>query len=248
MTLTEVSFISDLDGSKEHYVEMVPADWGKGARRDALIGLHGHGSDRWQYIREERGEGQGRRVFAACHGMLFISPDYRGTTSWMGPAAEADVLQIVRMIREQRQVRRVFLAGGSMGGTSVLILGMLHPELFAGISSLNGTANMLAFEGFQDAIAASYGGDKTTKADEYRRRSVELHPERLTMPLACTVSGRDTVVPPDSVRRLVRRLREMGKRDLLRIDRANVGHETSYQDTVSTLEFILDEADHRGLD
>ena len=161
----------------------------------------------------------------------------------MGPRAEAEVLQIVGMIREQHGVRRVFVTGGSMGGTSALILGVLHPELFAGISSLNGTANMLEFEGFQDAIAASYGGDKTQKEEEYRRRSAELNAERLTMPLACTVGGKDRSVPPDSVRRLVKRLQEMGKRAVLLIDRTKGGHETSYEDTVRTLEFIVRAAD-----
>ena len=60
----------------------------------------------------------------------------------------------------------------------------LHPELIAGVCSLNGTANMVEYAKFQNAIIASYGGTKTQVPDEYEKRSAELWPERFTMPVA----------------------------------------------------------------
>ena len=239
---TDVEFKADVDGSVQRYVEILPKGWTKAKSCDVLIVLHGHGSDRWQYVRAKRGECEGARDFAAEHGMIFASPDYRASTSWMGPKAEADLVQIIGDIRKKYQIGDVFLAGGSMGGTSALIFAALHPDLIAGVSSQNGTANMLDYKEFQEAIAASYGGDKEKKRDEYVKRSPELVPEQFKMPVACTVGGKDKLVPPDSVRRLVKSLEKLKKKDELLIDREDSGHETNYDDTTKALEFILEQS------
>ena len=234
----DVEFKADVDGSPQHYVEMLPKDFQPSKTCDVLIVLHGHGSDRWQYVKAERDECKAARDFAARHAMIMVSPDYRAPTSWMGPQAEADLVQIIALLRNKHRVRKVFLAGGSMGGTSVLIFSALHPELVAGISSQNGTANMLDYQNFQDAIAAAYGGNKQQQPEECRKRSPELVPEKFTMPVAFTVGGKDTSVPPDSVRRLAERLQAM-KREVLLIDRKDGGHATNYEDTTHALEFML---------
>jgi len=65
-------------------------------------------------------------------------------------------------------------------------------------------ANFVEYTGFQDAFAASYGGDKKEKPDEYKKRSAEFFPEKFTMPVAFTASGKDTIVPPQSVLRCSR--------------------------------------------
>ncbi|MBU0714848.1 MAG: alpha/beta fold hydrolase [Verrucomicrobia bacterium] len=234
----DVEFKADVDGSPQRYVEILPKDFQPSKPCDVLIALHGHGSDRWQYVKTERDECKAPRDFAARHAMIMVSPDYRAATSWMGPKAEADLVQIIALLRNKYRVRKVFLVGGSMGGTAVLIFSALHPELVAGISSQNGTANMLAYQNFQDAIAASYGGNKQQQPEEYKKRSPELVPEKFTMPVAFTVGGKDTSVPPDSVRRLAKRLQEM-KRSVLLIDRKDTGHTTNYEDTTQALEFIF---------
>jgi pimeloyl-ACP methyl ester carboxylesterase len=241
-TPTDVEFQAEVDGSVQRYVEILPKGWNKAKPCDILVVLHGHGSDRWQYVRAKRGECKGARDFAAKHGMILISPDYRASTSWMGPKAEADLVQIIGDLRKKYQIGDVYLAGGSMGGTSALIFAALHPDLIAGVSSQNGTANMLDYKEFQDAIAASYGGDKEKKRAEYVKRSPELVPEQFKMPVACTVGGKDKLVPPDSVRRLVKSLEKLKKKDVLLIDREDGGHETNYEDTTKALEFILEQS------
>ena len=133
-----------------------------------------------------------------------------------------------------------------MGGISVLIFTALHPELIAGVSSLNGTANMVEYAGFQTEIAQSYGGDKTKKADEYKQRSAELFPEKFTMPVAFCVSGKDDIVPPQSVRRLAEKLKKQNEKNVLLIDRVDQGHVTNYEDTLKTLEFMLKAADEKA--
>ena len=236
-------FTAKVDGTRQYYVEMLPTGSDEKEEHDVLVGLHGHGSDRWQYVREDRGECRGARDFAAAQGMIFVAPDYRAKTSWMGPKAEADMVQLIGLLRERHKVRRVFLTGGSMGGTSVLIFAALHPEMVAGVSSLNGTANMLEYGNFTEAVAESYGGGPEEVRQEYEKRSPELRPERFTMPVAMVVGGKDTAVPPESVRRLAARMIELGKKDVLLVDREEGGHSTNYEDTVATLEFIVREAE-----
>jgi hypothetical protein len=107
------------------------------------------------------------------------------------------------------------------------------------VSSQNGTANMSEYAGFPDAIAESYGGGRTQKPGEYRKRSPELVPERFTMPVAFTVGGRDRIVPPHSVRRLAAKLGIQDGKKVLIIDRRCGGHGTNYRDTMKTLEFVL---------
>jgi len=237
----DLSFIAKADGSEQRYVELLPPGFKVAEPHDVLLAFHGHGSDRWQVIRDARSECKGARDVAARFGMIFVSPDYRAKTSWMGPLAEADTVHLIAELRQRHKVGRVFLVGGSMGGTAVLTFAALHPELVAGVCSLNGTANHVEYDKFQDAIAASFGGTKAQVPNEYKKRSAELWPEKFTMPVAFTTGGKDTVVPPPSVLRLAEKLKQ-AKRKVLLLHRENGGHATTYEDTVAALEFVLTES------
>jgi dipeptidyl aminopeptidase/acylaminoacyl peptidase len=237
----DIAFKADIDGSEQRYVELLPPGFDVSRPQDVVLAFHGHGSDRWQFIKEERGECRGVRDAAAKYGLILVSPDYRARTSWMGPAAEADVVQIIAELKERRPIGRVFLAGGSMGGTAVLTFAVLHPELVAGVCSLNGTANLVEYENFQEARTASFGGTKAAVPLEYRKRSAEFFPDKFTMPVAFTTGGKDESVPPQSVLRLVEKLR-LADRKVLSIHREVGGHSTSYEDTLAAMEFILREA------
>ena len=232
----DVEFTASLDGSVQRYVKMLPEGFDAEKRHDVLIGLHGRGSDRWQYAKNERGECSGARDVAARFNMIYISPDYRGTDAGMNTQAEADLLQIISMLREEYRIGKVFLTGGSMGGISVLIFAARHPGLVHGAVSANGKADWL-FRDPDDPAATT--GDEQQKADRVDSRAPEFTPEEFTMPVAFTVGGDDPVVPPDSVRRLYAKLQQLGKRDVLLIDRPNAGHATNYADTVASLEFVI---------
>ena len=238
LRITDVSFTATCDGTEQRYVVMLPSGFKPKRPYDLLIALHGHGSDRWQFISDPRDECRAARDVAAEHGMIYVSPDYRAKTSWMGPNAEADLLQIIGGLKKKYRVSRVFLCGGSMGGTASLTFTMLHPKLVDGVASMNGTANLVEFDGFTDSIAASFGGSKTAVPDEYKKRSAEFWPERFRMPVGITASGRDTTVPPQSVMRLSDALKARGRKVLL-IYRAEAGHSTDYDDARSILEFVI---------
>jgi len=125
-----------------------------------------------------------------------------------------------------------------MGGTAALTFSALHPDMVDGVVSLNGTANLVDYDRFQDAIAASYGGSKAQVPEEYRKRSAEFFPAKFSMPLAATTGGQDNVVPAESVLRLVENIRKHSS-NVLSIHRPDGGHSTNYEDSKQALEFVL---------
>ncbi len=239
VSIVDRTFIAEYDGSTQKYVLMMPDGVDLDQQVSILIALHGHGSDRWQFVRQDRGECKATRDVASANKMLFVSPDYRASTSWMGPVAEADIVQIIGTLKKRFKLGRVILCGGSMGGTGALTFTALHPELVDGAVSLNGTANLVDYERFQEAIAESFGGTRADVPDEYRNRSAEFFPKQFTMPLAATTGGKDDVVPSDSVLRLIAAVQTFNKH-VLSIHRPNGGHSTNYDDTKQALEFVLE--------
>lgn len=235
----DVAFTSKLDGTEQRYVVILPPGFRNDTAHDLVIALHGHGSDCWQFVKDNRGECKGSRDAAAEQQMIFVSPDYRAKTSWMGPAAEADMLQMLDDLHGRYRIRDVIVSGGSMGGTSALAFAALHPECVDGVVSLNGTANLVEYPNFPEAIAESYGGSKVDKPDVYRQRSAEFFPDRLSMPIATTTGGKDTLVPPDSVLRLMEALKKQGS-PALSLHRPEGGHDTNYDDTQSAFRFVIE--------
>ncbi|MFA6569256.1 MAG: alpha/beta fold hydrolase, partial [Victivallales bacterium] len=208
----DVAFKAEVDGTEQFYMEMLPADFEPNKKYDLIIGLHGHGSDRKQFATDERPECVAFRTFAAKYGMIAVTPDYRAKTSWMGPKAEADTVQIIKDVKKKYKINRVFAMGGSMGATSALSFAALHPDMVDGVASLNGQANHLEYVNFQDAISESFGGSKDRIPLEYKKRSAEYWPELLTMPIAFTTGGKDTSVPPGSALRLAEILKKLNRK------------------------------------
>lgn len=240
----DVVFRARNDGSEQRYVVRLPPDFRGEVPHGLLIALHGHGSDRWQFVRDGRDECRAARDAADRHGLVFVSPDYRARTSWMGPQAEQDVLQILDEIKAKHRISHVIVSGGSMGGTSALTFAALHPDLVDGVVALNPHANHLEYDRFQDAIAASFGGSKVEKLIEYKNRSAEYWPEKFTMPCAITTGGQDDIVPPDSALRLAAVLKRLD-REILVIHRPEGGHATNYADTLAAYEFVIERAGSR---
>ena len=238
---TDISFAAQLDGTEQCYVIRLPKHFDINQPHSLLIALHGHGSDRWQFINDARDECRAARDAAAKYQLIYVSPDYRAKTSWMGPAAERDLLQILDDLHQRFRIENVILCGGSMGGTSALAFAAIHPETIDAVVSMNGTANLIEYTGFTEAIAASYGGTRSERPDVYRTRSAELFPERLTMPIGLTTGGRDTLVPSDSTLRLVELLKKRGS-PVRSIHRPEGGHETTYADAMDALQFAIEKS------
>jgi pimeloyl-ACP methyl ester carboxylesterase len=236
---SDIAFTSNYDQSVQRYLIKLPAG---GVPKPArlVIALHGHGSDRQQFMNPSSSHEEIRATldFVQSNTCIYVSPDYRAPTSWMGPAAEADLIQIIGDLKKQYQVSKVILCGGSMGGTSALAFAAMHPDLIDGVVSMNGTANLVEYENFQDAIQASYGGTKKQVFQEYKKRSAEYWPERLTMPVAITLGGKDTIVPPDSALRLGKTLQKLQPSVKLTY-REEMEHSTKYQDVTDAFTFVF---------
>jgi len=234
----DMAFTATLDKSEQRYVQILPDGFDPARPHDLLICLHGHGSDRWQYVREPRGEAKAARDVAAENNMIFVSPDYRAKTSWMGPAAEADMLQLIGDLNQRHKIRRVILSGGSMGASGSLTFTALHPERIDGVVALNGLADHGTYANFQDAIAASFGGTKAAVPEEYSKRSAVNFPERFTMPMAVTAGGKDATVPPESVLRLARAVQERNPFVLCDFQKDR-RHETDYATALKAYRFVI---------
>ena len=130
-----------------------------------------------------------------------------------------------------------------MGGVGCLAFAVRRPQLVDGVASMNGSANLLEYanQTFLPAIAKSYGGTKTEIPLEWKARSAEYWPERLTMPVALAAGGRDTVVPPESVVRLAGVLKQLN-RPVLLVYRETGGHSTTVEDATAILEFVIRKA------
>jgi len=234
----DISFVAAHDQSEQRYVLVLPEAYDSARPHDVLLCLHGHGSDRWQFVRADRGETRAARDIVARYSMILVSPDYRAKTSWMGPAAEADLVQIIGELKKQYAVRRVVISGGSMGAASALTFTALHPDLVNGVVALNGHANHLEYANFQEAIQIAFGGTKETIPEEYRKRSAECFPERFTMPIAITAGGKDTTVPPDSAMRLGRAIQKHNPAVHLDFQEAR-GHETEYEAAFTAHDYVM---------
>jgi len=125
-----------------------------------------------------------------------------------------------------------------MGAASALTFTALHPDLVDGVVAMNGTANHLEYEKFQDAIQRSFGGTKAEIPLEYKRRSAEYWPERFTMPVGITAGGKDSSIPAASVLRLARILEKLNRKVLV-VYRENGGHRTNYADGKEVLDFVI---------
>jgi dipeptidyl aminopeptidase/acylaminoacyl peptidase len=239
----DISFKAKLDGTIQKYVVMLPKGFDESKNYDLVIGLHGHGSDRWQFVRHQH-SGLAIRNSAIKYNMIMVCPDYRAKTSWMGPKAEADMLQIIEELKQQYKIDMVFMSEGSMGGSSALTFAAMHPELVAGVISVNGTANHLEYSNFQDAIAESFGGTKKQIPLEYKKRSAEYWPEKFTMPVGIAASGMDDIVPPQSVLRLADVLEKMGK-DIKLVYTPDEGHSTPVEITEELFDYVINKARDR---
>ncbi len=238
-SVQDVSFEAKVDGSIQHYVLLFPKAFDPAESHDLLIALHGHGSDRWQFATGDIEVARAARDVAMEHSMIYVSPDYRAKTSWMGPLAEADTVQMIEDLKNQFRIDKVLISGGSMGGSSCLTFAAMHPDLVDGVVSFNGTANHLEYEKFQDAISESFGGSKSEIPSEYKKRSAEYWPDKLTMPISITLGGKDLTVPPDSVLRLTEVLKKLNP-DILLIYREEGGHSTNYEDSKEAYEFVVE--------
>lgn len=209
----EDGFVSPVDGTRQTYLVQQWVGARAGARPLLVIYLHGSGSPQNQGmtagIYGDVFGRLGRWMASRPDGTVYICPEYRGN-SWMGPAAEWDMVELLRVARERYRPGVVLLTGGSMGGTSALIFASLHPDLINGVLAwCPATDPAEMYPQFPDQFRDAYGGSPTDAPSEYRRRASRDRADALSrLPLVVIHGDADTVIPVAHARTLVDPLKQ----------------------------------------
>ncbi len=207
-----MGIVSRIDGTAQPYELFVPPSYRPGRATPVVITLHGFSGNAGDYFRNTFGlardleggetlEGHGRHGVAPTEGpMIVIGPTGRGQAHYRY-AGEEDVLEILADVRDRFTVdeRRIYVTGGSMGGTGAAYLPFRHPDLFAAAAALAGYHDQRVREDTRhDAL---FNFESHLQAE---RSDVDWAENALHLPMLLVRGTEDT--PLDWTRSLVRRL------------------------------------------
>ncbi|HJL26083.1 MAG TPA: PHB depolymerase family esterase, partial [Polyangiaceae bacterium LLY-WYZ-15_(1-7)] len=148
---TRMAHVSVLDGSAQPYELFVPPAYRGRRAWPLVITLHGYKGNAGDYFRNTFGLARdwrggeslldhGRHGTAPTEGpMIVLAPQARGKSHYRH-VGEVDVLEALADVRARYRVdpRRIYITGGSMGGTAAAYLPFRHPDLFAASAALAG--------------------------------------------------------------------------------------------------------------
>jgi len=206
--IVQHEFSSSFDESPQTFLEKDFCQTEPNGERLVFIYLHGAQSHQEQGMTagiysgafERWGEELARRS------AVYICPDYRGN-SWMGPAAEADLQDIIRIVNQRYPGRRLILAGGSMGGTSALIFASRFPKAVDGVIALCPATDPVEFfnslpNRFLESygLIESYGGSPEEFPGVYSDRTSRDRADALAaLPVAIVHGSSDAIISVEHV-------------------------------------------------
>lgn len=216
------TFNCTLDGSRWPYLVQAC----EGEPQAILLNLHGHYSDEWQGMTEEiYGDAFGKlRRECLRRRWVYVCAWYGGN-SWMGPLAEAGMMDLIAALRGRWPGLPLHLMGGSMGGSSALVFAVRHPEVLSGVIALCPAADMEQYyhwcwervaqsptlANIANAIRLHYGAAAHDLGKELHQRSALQNPGRLTLPVYLRHGDADALIPVDWTRQLAAKLKAMGR-------------------------------------
>lgn len=245
----EEKFTSPVDQTQQTYLVQ---EWTHGNDKKVgpllVIYLHGAGGNQSQGVKI----GSYDNVFGKMgewlskQNAVYICPEYRGN-SWMGPDAEKDVVEILRLAKEKYRPVRILLTGASMGGTSALIFASRHPELLDGVLAwCPATDPALMFPKFGEHFRTSYGGSPEEVPEIYRERTSRDHAKGLAKLPSVIIHGKaDAVIPVEHSRVLVERLKDF--KAIVNYTEVEGGHDAPMrEDPVKSLEWLMKQVREKG--
>jgi poly(hydroxyalkanoate) depolymerase family esterase len=201
------------------YLVYVPRGHGGWRRSPLVVMIHG-----CKQTPEEFAAATRIAALADEHGWLLLLPRQESKANpwscwnWFDVATAAGrgeaaiVAAQVRAVRRRHRVhpRRVYLAGFSAGGGLAAVLGVRHPELFAGVFIHSGLPCASA-AGPSDATKVMSQGAKEDPARV--GAAARAAAGDLSLPLLALHGGRDNVVAPVNSIQLVRQFLALNGRD-----------------------------------
>jgi pimeloyl-ACP methyl ester carboxylesterase len=251
--IEERAFAASHDGSRQTYLRARYGGRGPSAGRAPLLLVWLHGA------RSHQDQGITAGIYANLFGRLaawmasrevtYLCPEYRGN-SWMGPAAESDLLDVLRIEKALAPPSRTLLLGGSMGATSALIFAGRHPGQTHGVFALCPATDPAAMHPrFPADFESSYGGPPSTHAAPYRERAAMGMLDALArLPIFLAHGSADAVIPVEHSRRLAAAL--AARRAPCRyVELAGGDHDAPVTvDIADALGFLLASTGHAALD
>jgi pimeloyl-ACP methyl ester carboxylesterase len=214
---TRITFTSAFDGA-EDWALFLPGNPSK----NTVVYLHGSFSYADQiFTRKDVREFWLSRILEGQHSLLSVNT--RGT-SYMSPAATADLTGLLDHCRDKLGCKRFVLLGGSGGASSAMAYAVLHPEKIHGVIAM-GMCDIVArlefarkssqpvLQKLVQTVFAAYGGSPEEKPELYRERSVLAHADKLTMPVILTMGENDPLIPVAETRKIAAAMK--GKRNFV---------------------------------
>ncbi len=210
--LKRLEYISDVDGLKD-WALLLP-----GKKKDLwIIFIHGHGSNGDQLFTRRDLRERWLPAFRDS-GAGILCANLRDN-AWMGPAAAADMHDLLNYLRAEHGMKKTIFCSGSMGGSSNLTYAVLHPEDVSGLIIRGAATDLSSYyrwcktqkrpiiHEIAEAIRNSYGGTPDEKPDLYLRHSALANAEKLVMPLFLIHGGADEIIPVEQARSLADKMK-----------------------------------------
>ena len=211
-----MAHVSRLDGTAQPYELFVPPGYRPNRAWPVLITLHGFKGNAGDYFRNTFGlarDWRGGETLDAHgrHGteptdapMIVIGPQGRGQTYYR-QAGEIDILEALADVERRYNVdpRRVYITGGSMGGTGAAYIPFRHPGRFAAAAALAGYHDQRVRQDTHHP-----GLSDVERFLQARRSDVDWTENAQDLPMLLVRGTRDR--PLEWTRVQVARLRELG--------------------------------------
>ncbi|MGE0789933.1 MAG: prolyl oligopeptidase family serine peptidase [Sandaracinaceae bacterium] len=213
-----MAFTSALDGTAQEYELFVPPGYRENRSWPLLVTLHGYKGNAGDFFRNTFGlardwendetlEAHGRHGVAPTSGpMIVIAPTGRGQ-SYYRHAGETDIVEAMADVERRYAIdrRRVYITGGSMGGTGAAYIPYRHPDVFAASIALAGYHDQRVRVDTDHAALS-----EPERFLEAFRSDVDWAENGLHLPMLLVRGTRDR--PLEWTRTLVRRLDALGYR------------------------------------
>ena len=202
----ERAYRSEVDGSVQPYIVVVPEGIAKDRKPALLVFLHGYVPEFDKVNWVDMSLPTELETLAGKAGAVAALPYARGNTDFQA-VGESDVMKVMRLVRAQygTDPDRTYLAGISMGGGGVWSIGCHYPDEWAALVPISGRTDYNLWKGIDPAAYPAYK-DFFNKVD-----FASSFPENVSnVPTMVFHGFLDWLVKVEQSRSMVERLKALG--------------------------------------